>query len=85
MQKIIYTWIGIHAFILTFVYFASVDTGWVTDMRPKAYAERNPDKYPDPLDCIDGAARVLDPVFMGIKTGKNMYGKFLKDYKVSEW
>jgi hypothetical protein len=62
-----------------------VDTGWVTDMRPKVVAEQAPERYPDPLDSVDGAARVLDPIFSAIKTGKHYYGKFVKDYKFTEW
>jgi hypothetical protein len=62
-----------------------VDTGWVSDMRPKVIADDMPEKYPDPLDSVDGAARVLDPIFTGIKTKNFYYGKFVKDYKFTEW
>ncbi|KAJ3324279.1 hypothetical protein HDV06_000318 [Boothiomyces sp. JEL0866] len=50
------------------IYMCAVDTGWVTDERPKRYFE-NSTKQGErlPLDELDGAMRVLDPVFQGIK------------------
>jgi hypothetical protein len=41
--------------------------------------------FREPLDVIDGAARVLDPIFMAVNTGRNEYGKFWKDYRPIEW
>jgi hypothetical protein len=38
-----------------------------------------------PLDEIDGAARICDPVFVGVNTGEKGYGKFLKDYGAVQW
>lgn len=38
-----------------------------------------------PLDNVDGACRVLDPVFHYYNTGELVYGVFLKDYVESEW
>lgn len=42
-----------------------------------------------PLDEVDAAARVLDPIFV-LHQEKNhdespMFGQFLKDFKISEW
>jgi hypothetical protein len=37
-----------------------------------------------PLDLVDGAARVYDPIVMG-ESGEDQYGVFLKDYKPSPW
>jgi len=69
------------------IYMNAVDTGWVTDEDPAAlseYKQRVHDFQP-PLDIIDGAARVCDPFFDGILTGKHWSGKFLKDYFPIDW
>jgi len=69
------------------IYMNSVDTGWVTDEDPLHHSvrkERDNDFYP-PLDSEDGAARVLDPLFVGLRTGEHAYGLFLKDYRPIAW
>jgi hypothetical protein len=38
-----------------------------------------------PLDIVDGAARIVDPIFVGINTGKHVWGSFLKDYAPTDW
>ena len=37
------------------------------------------------LDIIDGAARIVDPIFAGRLTGNHVWGQFLKDYKPAPW
>ncbi len=69
------------------IYMNAVDTGWVTDEDPAAlstYKQEVHDFQP-PLDIVDGAARVCDPFFDGLLTGKHWCGKFLKDYKPIDW
>ena len=69
------------------IHMNSVDTGWVTDEDPAVYAARKTqlhDFHP-PLDIVDGAARIVDPVFDGITTGTHQWGLFLKDYKPAPW
>jgi hypothetical protein len=34
---------------------------------------------------VDAAARILDPIMVGLATGNNMFGQFLKDYRPTEW
>jgi len=64
----------------------AVDTGWVTDEDPAAHAARKAEEgFAPPLDIIDGAARIVDPIFAGRLTGENLWGRFLKDYKPAPW
>ena len=69
------------------IYMNAVDTGWVTDEDPAALVDRKQAEhdFQPPLDIVDGAARILDPIFSGILTGAPVAGKFLKDYRPSEW
>tara|TARA_R110000868_G_scaffold304437_15_gene565214 strand:- start:11619 stop:13178 length:1560 start_codon:yes stop_codon:yes gene_type:complete len=69
------------------IYMNAVDTGWVTDEDPSELAKRKEDlhDFQPPLDIVDGAARVMDPLFDGINTGKHWCGKFLKDYRPIDW
>jgi NAD(P)-dependent dehydrogenase (short-subunit alcohol dehydrogenase family) len=69
------------------IYTNAVDTGWVTDEDPIELAKRKEElhDFQPPLDIVDGAARVLDPLFDGINTGKHWNGKFLKDYMPISW
>ncbi|MDP5229689.1 MAG: SDR family oxidoreductase [Cellulophaga sp.] len=69
------------------IFMNAVDTGWVTDEDPAALAKKKQEEqdFQPPLDIVDGAARVLDPLFDGINTGKHWSGKFLKDYFPIDW
>jgi NAD(P)-dependent dehydrogenase (short-subunit alcohol dehydrogenase family) len=69
------------------IHMNSVDTGWVTDEDPVHHAERKQriHGFHPPLDIVDGAARIVDPLFDGINTGKHVWGLFLKDYRPTPW
>jgi len=69
------------------IYTNAVDTGWVTDEDPIELARKKEEihDFQPPLDIVDGAARVMDPLFDGINTGKHWCGKFLKDYRPITW
>ena len=68
------------------IHMNAVDTGWVTDEDPAVHAARKAEEgFAPPLDIIDGAARIVDPVFAGRLTGSHVWGQFLKDYKPAPW
>lgn len=67
------------------ILMTAVDTGWITDERPHPMKKRLADDgFHAPLDLVDGAARVYDPIIRG-EAGEDIHGVFLKDYKPSPW
>ena len=72
------------------IFMNAVDTGWITDENPLEIASLNAktNRFRTPIDEIDAAARILDPIFLGVtvgRDGKKVFGKFLKDYEATEW
>jgi len=67
------------------ILMTAVDTGWITDERPHPLKARlHEEGFHAPLDLVDGAARVYDPIVRG-ELGEDIYGVFLKDYKPAQW
>jgi NAD(P)-dependent dehydrogenase (short-subunit alcohol dehydrogenase family) len=67
------------------ILMTAVDTGWITDERPHQEKLRlAAEGWHAPLDLVDGAARVYDPIVQG-EAGTDLYGCFLKDYEPSPW
>ena len=68
------------------IHMNAVDTGWVTDEDPAVHAARKAEEgFSPPLDIIDGAARIVDPIFVGRLTSTHVWGQFLKDYRPAPW
>ena len=72
------------------IFMNSVDTGWINDENPleKASKIATTNLFQTPIDEVDAASRILDPVFSGINGGRDCkkdFGKFLKDYRETEW
>jgi hypothetical protein len=77
------------------IFINAVDTSWVDDMYPTGHVNNiNKKPFVPPLDATDGASRILDLVFLGVQQEKNKgsslssippFGKFFKDYHVSDW
>lgn len=74
-------------FRLSNIYMNSVDTGWITNENPYEMAQQMSKRHGFicPLDCIDGAMRILDPIYLGIIHQQFPFGQFLKNYQSSYW
>ena len=70
--------------------------GWINDENPILTAARTAARhnFQTPLDEIDAAARVLDPILEPLAEAQSaagdgfccpVYGGFYKDYRVTEW
>lgn len=68
------------------IFMNCVDPGWISFQHPyqmaKAMQERG---NKPPFDAIDAAARICNPIYVGFNEGRNLFGKFFKDYTETEW
>lgn len=68
------------------IFMNAVDPGWITNERPhplRAPAGSHPDRMP--LDEVDGAARVCDPIFRSLVTGEPVAGRLFKNFEPYPW
>src|SRR5204862_931283 len=65
------------------IFMNAVDTGWVTDEDPAELAKKKQElqDFQPPLDIVDGAARLTDPLFDGIKPGRTRGGRLRKSHE----
>ncbi|KAL9642919.1 hypothetical protein ABK040_010613 [Willaertia magna] len=67
------------------IYMTSVDTGWNNDENPLNDLENISQSYFCPLDEIDGAARILDPIACALSGERKYFGCFLKNFEPFRW
>jgi len=75
------------------VFMNAVDTGWINEELPlqRAAAKAAASWFATPLDEVDAAARVLDPLLRPLEAAGGggaaapVYGAFWKDYFPCEW
>ncbi len=68
------------------IYVTSVDPGWVSDQAPRRDdGERIEGDARLPIDMIDAAARICDPIFSAVNGTSPVYGTLIKDYQIVEW
>ena len=80
-------------YVKSHIYMTAVDTGWINDEKPMEIAARHGERhnFQTPIDEIDAAARVLDPVIsplLAAQQGRSVeppFGVFLKDFVKCEW
>lgn len=68
------------------VVVVSVDTGWISQMKPEHYIAAEPHLLTSPpLTAEDGAARVLDPIISALNGGPVSTGCVLRNFEPMEW
>ena len=74
------------------IYMTAVDTGWVSSMGEinNLFNKNENNNFEEifcnvPLDNLDGAMRVLQPIIEGVKNKNYLYGILLKDYRQYHW
>jgi NAD(P)-dependent dehydrogenase (short-subunit alcohol dehydrogenase family) len=67
------------------IYMNSVDVGWISTGAKEALRKKQFDRaYVPPLDSVDGASRIMDPIYKVMK-GEMIQGELLKNYMRHEW
>ena len=80
-------------YVSSHIYMTAVDTGWINDEKPLEAAVKHEKQhnFQTPIDEIDAAARVLDPIIGPLLSRSKgemtepPFGIFLKDFVKCEW
>ena len=68
------------------IFMNGVDPGWISVLHPYPMAKKKQERGDKtPFDAIDAAARICDPIYVGLNEGRNPFGKLFKDYVETEW
>ncbi|PTX59202.1 short subunit dehydrogenase [Kordia periserrulae] len=68
------------------IYMNAVDVGWIsTGAREELREKQFQNGYIPPLDPVDGAARIVHPIYENEQNNSIFIGKLLKNYKIENW
>lgn len=67
------------------IYMNAVDVGWISPETPEPFNQiKAATGFVPPLDAVDAAARILDPIRQGLASSP-VWGELLKDYRPASW
>lgn len=68
------------------IFMNSVDPGWISWQQPYFQQQQMQERgIKPPFDVIDAAARICDPIYVGLNEECNNFGKLFKNYLESDW
>lgn len=68
------------------IFMNAVDPGWVSFLHPHPQVLTMQERGVQPaFDAKDAAARICDPIYVGVNEKRYVYGKLFKDYADSPW
>jgi len=68
------------------IFMNGVDPGWISFQHPYPQAKTMMERgVKPPFDVIDAAARICDPIYVGLNQNFHPLGKLFKDYFETNW
>lgn len=68
------------------IYMNAVDVGWISTGAHETLRKKQFEKgYIPPLDPVDGASRIMHPIYENEKNNTIFTGKLLKNYCIEDW
>ena len=68
------------------IWMNSVDVGWISTGASEELREKQFERgYIPPLDSVDGAARIMHPIFDQLEGKAQYVGQLIKNYRVENW